>query len=85
MLPIDLIKPFLPPGVAPSARPAPPPRPGLDRETDARVRRDRALGDYGYKVLDFIYKDYERQIPVWKDAFKEITAAYATAAPPQQP
>jgi hypothetical protein len=24
MLPIDLIKPFLPPGVAPSARPAPP-------------------------------------------------------------
>jgi len=37
------------------------------------------LGDYGYKLLDVIYKDYELQIPVWKNAFKEITAAYATA------
>jgi hypothetical protein len=78
-LPIDLIKPFLPPGVAPSARPAPLPRPGFDREADPRVRDDRALGDYGYKVLDSIYKDYGQQIAVWKNAFKEVTAAYATA------
>jgi hypothetical protein len=78
-LPIDLIKPFLPPGVAPSARPAPLPRSGFDREADPRVRDDRALGDYGYKVLDSIYKDYGQQIAVWKNAFKEVTAAYATA------
>ena len=78
-LPIDLIRPFLPPGVTPSARPAPPPRSGRDRETDPRVIRAHMLGNYGNQLLDIIYKDYQLQIPVWKNAFKEITAAYATA------
>ncbi len=77
--PVDQIKPFLPPGVAPSAQAAPAPRAGHDREASPRVKRDRELGDYGYKVLDLIYKDYEAQIKVWKNAFKDVTAAYATA------
>lgn len=76
----DQKKPFVPLGGSRPVAPKPPaPRAGSDREADPRVKRDRALGDYGYKVLDQIYKDYEAQIKVWKDAFKDVTAAYATA------
>ena len=80
-LPIDLIKPFLPPGSTPRAQREDPSsrRAGSDREKDPRVVHQRDLGDYGWKLLDGIYKDYDAQIKVWKNAFKDVTAAYATA------
>ncbi|MBB4256106.1 MULTISPECIES: hypothetical protein [unclassified Bradyrhizobium] len=80
-LPIDLIKPFLPPGTTPRAQreDSPSGRPRSNRERDPKVVYERDLGDYGWKLLDGVYKDYEAQIKVWKNAFKDVTAAYATA------
>jgi hypothetical protein len=68
---------FLPIGHRP--RPATPHKASRDREADPRVKRDRALGDYGWKLLEAIDKDYQKQITVWKDAFADVVAAYATA------
>jgi len=80
-LPIDIIRPFLPPGSTLRAQREDPSssRAGSDREKDPRVVQEHGLGDYGYKLLDLIYKDYEAQIKAWKNAFKDVTAAYATA------
>jgi hypothetical protein len=69
---------FLPPG-APAKPDAFPSRPGQDREANPRVQKDRALGDYGFKLVEIISDDYKKQIGKWTQAFKEITAAYATA------
>lgn len=51
-----------------------------DREADPKVRRARDLCDYGYKILDDIYKDYQLQIGGWKNQFGEIISALFTAA-----
>jgi hypothetical protein len=39
----------------------------------------RALNDYALQLLDVIEKEYRSQIRAWQGAFKEITAAFATA------
>ncbi len=39
----------------------------------------RALSDYALQLLDVIEKEYRGQIRAWQGAFKEITAAFATA------
>jgi hypothetical protein len=54
-------------------------RPGSDREGPI-VQRDRALGDYGWKLIEAIAKDYSRNIDRrWKPAFAEVVGAFATA------
>lgn len=48
--------------------------------TDATIQRDRALGQYGYNLLEQISKDYTMQVDrVWKPAFNDVVAAFATA------
>src|SRR4051794_15564554 len=50
-----------------------------DREADPNIQRARRLGDYAWKVIDQIAKDYNKQIGTWNTAFKEVLAAFATA------
>lgn len=50
-----------------------------DRESDPAIRRARDLCDYAYKIMDDIYKDYERQLVEWEKQFGEILAALAIA------
>jgi hypothetical protein len=78
-----LLKLFMPPDTPQSQKPQAknskqPQRPS-DRESDPAVRRARDLCDYGYKVIDDIYKDYERQLVEWEKQFGEILAALAIA------
>jgi hypothetical protein len=52
---------------------------GSDNEASPDVQRARRLGQFGFNLLDLIYKAYQKQITVWKDAFDDILAAFATA------
>jgi hypothetical protein len=48
--------------------------------TDATIQRDRALGQYGYNLVEQISKDYAIQVDrVWKPALNDAVAAFATA------
>ena len=77
--PLDVFQKFLPPGAVAKGTPPPKPRPNADREADPRIQSHRQLGLYGWQVIESIYKDYQAQITVWKNAAKDVTAAYATA------
>lgn len=79
----DIKKTFMPPKIPAGGFPvrvlplgyykAPPP-------TDASIQRDRAIGQYGYNLIDQISKDYVVQVDrVWKPAFSDVIAAFATA------
>lgn len=50
-----------------------------DRESDPAVRNAEDLCDYAYKIMDDIYKDYERSLGTWETAFGEVLAAVAIA------
>jgi hypothetical protein len=78
-----IFQPFLPPVVPQPARPRVAPhgakRGGSDREAEPSVQRARDLGKYGFNLLEAIDKVYLKQVTVWKDAFGEVVAAWATA------
>lgn len=43
------------------------------------IEQHRALGQYGYNLIDSIVRDYDAQIAKWKTAFSEVVTAFATA------
>lgn len=83
-MPADaLLKTFMPPAATKQPKPQEKPsnraQKSADREADPAIRRARDLCDYGYKIIDDIYKDYERQIAEWEKQFGEVLAALAIA------
>lgn len=81
--PVKLGPPTPPPpppkktGVKKPAKPhSAPPSPG---PTPNPIDQYRALGQYGYNLIDGIVRDYDAQIAKWKIAFSEVVTAFATA------
>lgn len=66
-----------PPKPAPAQGKANPPP--VDPEADPAVQRERALGQYGFNLLQIIEGEYADRTSNWTKAFREVVAAYATA------
>ena len=78
----ELKKSFLPPHIPMGGfvRPLPPQMYKEPPVTAATKQRDRALGQYGYNLLDVILKDYSTNLDrVWKPAIENVTAALGLA------